>query len=145
MQELLKEEDFLIKQYNPTKLFRLFYAIAVIEVIISYFIISGKTDTLVFLILLFPLLTPLTMFFWRKENKALSVNTIALVNIILTVIYFFGSLMIRLILNPEQFFTYETIEGWFAILIILCIYYIISLCIILLYLKIKRDIKKVKA
>lgn len=87
MQDLLKEEEFIKeKPYNPWKSFRLFYAIAVAEVLLFYGIrimlrdAFGITNSLILAIAfnLLPLGTALFMFYYMKENFLLKTKTILL-------------------------------------------------------------------
>lgn len=146
MQDLLKEEDFYIEPYNPRRLFRLFYVIAVIEVLlIACLQRLDFTDVTITIFLIGPFITHLLMFFCDKRNTALTTSQIVFSNLLLTGIFYFGLLINRFIDNPRLFFSSLNIKGALYILLVLLVSYIISLTIILVYLKITRDIKKVKA
>lgn len=92
MQDLLKEEEFLKKQYNPWKLFYTFYAIAVIQLLlmVAALVVMGskvglKTGLAAFLM---PTITVFVMFFFNKKNALLPLKTIAAGTALLFAVYF---------------------------------------------------------
>jgi len=91
MQDLLNEEEFLKKPYNPWKLFYTFYAIAFIQLLLLVALITfdigggPKTPYVVFCL---PIVTAFTMFFFKKKNASLPVRTTAFSLCILLSIYY---------------------------------------------------------
>lgn len=109
MQDLLNEEEFIReKPYNPWKSFRLFYAIAVAEVLIMTLIykLFESYDSVTYIALaiiynLLPVVTSILMFYYRKENFLVPVQvkllgilgftfSFALVNFLIRIIFMFG-------------------------------------------------------
>ena len=145
MQELLNEQEFLKPPYNPWRWFKIFYGIAIIQLIVLYFIISNTIgEPAMTILFLMALIIPLAMFFANKKRKDIPLNTFAYASLILSAIYFFGLNIVKIIYRPTSFFISRTVNEAPKILAGLFVYYSICLIIIMIYLKIKRDIQKIK-
>ncbi|HYD92400.1 MAG TPA: hypothetical protein VEA37_13050 [Flavobacterium sp.] len=123
MQDLLNEEEFIKEEpYNPWKSFRLFYAIAVAEVLLFYGIrimlrdAFRITNSLVLAIAfnLLPLGTALFMFYYRKENFLLETKTILLGLLGLVSVYAF-IVALGTITAFREFEIYDTIRDHIAV------------------------------
>lgn len=124
MKDLINEEEFLPKKsnYNPWKIFKVFYAIAFGElllVIIVASLLGDDYDTLMALICVFmPSFTAMVMFFYKKENALLSYMTIVYgVTLLLSIFY----IPIITILLLEDFNLAVTISAVLLFNIALCL------------------------
>ena len=91
MQDLLNEKEFLQKPYSPWKLFYIFYIIAFIQLILFISIAllaEGQMEKALIAAVLLPDITALAMFFFRKKNALLRVETVATATILLFGIYY---------------------------------------------------------
>lgn len=112
MQDLLNEDEFIKKPYNPWKTFYWFYGIAVVQYILCYLVI-GPVYTFVYPLALFvPLITALTMSYWGK-NKLLPLSTLALANLLLMGTYFICGLMLMFYFNR-----FSNLKTYFSVLIL---------------------------
>lgn len=93
MQDLLKEEEFVKKQYNPWKLFYTFYAIAFIQLLLFVVAVGVMGDNAghktVLAAFLLPTITVFVMFFFNKKNALLPFKTIASGTALLFAVYYF--------------------------------------------------------
>lgn len=100
MQDLLKEEEFLKKPYNPWKLFYTFYAIAFIQLLLFIAALAAigsnaglKTGLAAFLL---PTITAFVMFFFNKKNALLPFKTIAAGTALLFAVYYVPAIIMSL-------------------------------------------------
>ena len=92
MQDLLNEKEFLQKPYNPWKVFYIFYAIALIQIVLFLVVFlifvneAGIKSILAGIAL--PNITALVMFFFKRKNALLPIKTIFISTLFLFVVYY---------------------------------------------------------
>ena len=138
MQDLIKEEEFLKKPYNPWKLFYTFYAIAFIQLLlfIVALLVMGqnaglKTGIAAFLL---PTITVFVMFFFNKKNALLPYKTIATGTALLFAVYYIPSLIMSI-------FGGNAIKNALAFLLLVALNW--AICFFVMYLVAKSRKKKV--
>lgn len=93
MQDLLNEEEFIKKPYNPWKRFMVFYAVAVVHVLLFFFMALhlelNEVSRLIGIPLLFLIpAMPFIMIFSKKANRSLDKRTLMLSVCLLMMVYF---------------------------------------------------------
>ena len=77
MQDLLNENEFLPKPYNPWRVFFIFYAVAFIQLLFVAALITINFDggpKTRFVLISLPVVTAFIMFFFKKKNAFLPIK-----------------------------------------------------------------------
>ena len=141
MKDLLKEEEFIKKPYNPWKLFCVFYAIAFIQfllfivTIVAFNADAGPNTALA--AFLIPNITAFTMFFFKKKNALLPAKTIVVGTGLLFGVYTLPATVMSL-------FGSNTIGGALGFLVIVLADYLICISIMLLIARARKAGKQEK-
>lgn len=129
MEDLIKEEDFAAKPYDPTKVFRRFYYIGSLQFaafMAAIVFLNDIIDTVVLgaFAILMPVVTGLVMFFWRKEHARLPFAVLASSLFFLFCTYYVPAALMGAIA--------EGTEGLVAVVLLFFIEYVSCLVLILL-------------
>ena len=104
MEDLLREDDFLIKEnsYNPSKYFRMFYWGAVVHFIVAAIVIAQLAAyiPIVLLMIISPIFMVFGMVFSNRRIVELTIKTILISVCFLLCIYYAFMIVVMLVVSP---------------------------------------------
>lgn len=139
MEDLLREDDFLIKgSYNPSKYFRMFYFGAVIHFIMAAIVIGLFTGniSIILLMIFSPLFMLFGMVFFNKRIAELAIRTILTSIGVLLGIYYILMLLVTLIANAA-------LDEILIMTLIFAVCFIVCSAIIVPIIKMKKKKNKI--